>query len=117
MDKNVITFRKWLSKRAGGGVPWPAGRDTLPPRSNDAALFDVYNTHVKHCRYCQAALTNLKRIRLAAFAAAAAVVLARPSIRLPLSAGGAAALAAIGGLLSKLISLFYVFEFRHSDNN
>ena len=68
-DKMVNTFRGWLKKR-GGGVPWPQGL-TLPAREQDSrVLFDVWNTHTKHCKYCLAAHKNTLRVRALAVVAA-----------------------------------------------
>jgi len=120
-DKNVITFRGWLQHRAGGGVPW-VGSPELPPRSarSDAnkIVFDVYDSHVKDCRYCLAALKNVKRARVASFVLAAAIAIARPQILGPtgtaLSVAGSAAL---GCALGKLKKMFYTYEFSHAEND
>ncbi len=51
-DKMIVTFRKWLQKRAGGGVAWADEMATeLPPAErNKQKLFDVWKTHTKDCQ-------------------------------------------------------------------
>ncbi|MBV6621969.1 MAG: Rieske 2Fe-2S domain-containing protein [Rivularia sp. (in: Bacteria)] len=144
-DKMVVTFRQWLEKRAGGGVPWAAECDAnLPPKEyNKAKLFDVWNTHTKNCIVCQNALKNIKRsINLSFAFAVACLFLAifldtraialkaatqqidtssifalAPSMGFWLALVSAALSAAIGYFLRRLNKLFYVYEFNHSHND
>ena len=147
-DKMVITLRKWLEKRAGGGIGWAAEcNPELPPAEYDKRkLFDVWETHTKHCTVCQDALKNINRLTVLAFvlagiclclgiiidARAIAVQAATAAINEtnlsvsswmvpPLGfwlawAGGA--LFAFGGYkLKQFGKLFYVYEFEHADND
>jgi hypothetical protein len=116
-DKNVITFRRWLRSRAGGGVPWPRGAEMLPARSREGEVYDVYHSHVKDCVYCSAALKNLRNARVGAFAASALCVALRPQIGLAAALGGGVASAGVGGALGKLIGLFNAYKFSHADND
>ncbi len=61
----VLTFRKWLEAKAGGGIPWALGcNPDLPPMETDKQkLFDVYSTHTKDCQVCQ----NQFKLRLLCF--------------------------------------------------
>jgi phenylpropionate dioxygenase-like ring-hydroxylating dioxygenase large terminal subunit len=116
-DKGIITFRQWLSKYAGGGVPW-TGDATLPPRSMDGArLFDVYDSHTKNCRYCLDALRNVRRAKIGAFVAAGLLVLAQRALGVVPSAVLAAGAAVVGVALGKLQDLFYKYEFSHAANH
>jgi phenylpropionate dioxygenase-like ring-hydroxylating dioxygenase large terminal subunit len=146
-DKMIITFRKWLAKRAGGGVGWADGVDSQlpPPEQDKQKLFDVWTTHTKDCRVCRDALKNINRITIFAYVAAIAcfclgiVVDARAiALKTALTAnvsnhisiltvappgsfwallGGAIALAVLGYQLQRLSRLFYVYEFSHSHND
>jgi len=54
-------FRTWF-ERFSGGIPWAPGTPMeLPPAERDSAkLFDVYNSHTKHCTHCQGALKGTR---------------------------------------------------------
>jgi phenylpropionate dioxygenase-like ring-hydroxylating dioxygenase large terminal subunit len=128
-DKMTITFRQWLEKRAGGGIPWADG--TPPPAELDKrALFDVWHTHTAHCQYCQTALKRLQWARVGSYGLAIAILVlavllesrsigqtdlislafvARVSIALGLTA--------LGYGIHRLIGLFYVYEFEHAHND
>jgi phenylpropionate dioxygenase-like ring-hydroxylating dioxygenase large terminal subunit len=133
-DKMTITFRQWLEKRAGGGVPWAAGTGAMPPAERDKRrLFDVWSTHTQHCQYCLAALARLRLARAGSFGLAIAflivailldvqamVVRDQTSI-LSIAFVGWVALAlgagAIGYGIHRLIGLFYLYEFEHARND
>jgi phenylpropionate dioxygenase-like ring-hydroxylating dioxygenase large terminal subunit len=133
-DKMTITFRQWLANRAGGGVPWDESCMAMPIAERDKrVLFDVWQTHTQHCQYCQGALKNLRSLRIASWGLAVlalllAVLLDVQSIALnpqgslisvPLLGWLAISLGwmAIGYGTHRLIGLFYVYEFEHSQNN
>lgn len=114
VDKGSIMFRRWLRTRAGGGVPW-ACDPTLPPRlGTNEKIFDVYNSHTKHCTHCLAAYRNINLAKTAAFGSAFAIALAAPNG--PERVAGGAAAVALGVALQKLSELFEVYEFNHQDN-
>ena len=71
-DKMVITFRKWLEKRAGGGIPWSKEcNPELPtPEYDRRKLFDVWETHTKNCMVCQNALKNINRFKILTYVVA-----------------------------------------------
>lgn len=48
VDLGVLTFRRWLRTRAGGGVPW-ACEDALPSRGSED-VFDMWEAHTANCR-------------------------------------------------------------------
>jgi phenylpropionate dioxygenase-like ring-hydroxylating dioxygenase large terminal subunit len=133
-DKMTITFRQWLDKRAGGGVPWDAGCAPMPIAEMDKRiLFDVWFTHTQHCQYCQAALRRLKLARMGSFGLAIAfltwgiltdarsIALVHDPHLISIALIGWVALAlgcgAIGLGIHNLIGLFYVYEFEHSRND
>jgi phenylpropionate dioxygenase-like ring-hydroxylating dioxygenase large terminal subunit len=116
-DKGIITFRRWLKKHAGGGVPW-TGPAALPERAMDGQkLFDVYESHTKNCRYCLGALRNVRRAKVGAFVASALLVLLRGTLGVVPSALLATGAALVGTMLGKLQDLFYKFEFTHATNH
>jgi predicted GNAT superfamily acetyltransferase len=89
----------------------------LPERSRQGEIYDVYHSHTKDCIYCTAALKNVRRARVGAFAVSALCVALRPQIGFTAALGGAVASACVGGALGKLIGLFYEFPFSHADND
>mmetsp|Transcript_37127 Transcript_37127/g.85918 ORF Transcript_37127/g.85918 Transcript_37127/m.85918 type:complete len:673 (+) Transcript_37127:88-2106(+) len=116
-DKGIITFRGWLAKHAQGGPPW-TGSPALPPPSRDGkALFDVYESHTKNCKYCLDALKNIRRLKIGAFVVAALLILVRGALGAVPSALLAAGAALVGTALGKLQNMFYTYEFSHSSNN
>lgn len=137
-DKMVITFRQWLEQRAGGGVPWSEHlQDSMAPEKH-TALFDVWNTHTKHCYACQSALKQINRLSLVTWCSAAlflilAILLdakryalastSDTAFRFGFNAsvliliGLAGVFGVSGYLLKKLSRLFYVYEFNHADND
>jgi len=117
-DKGILTFRAWLRKRAGGGVPWPKGtRTELPPRLRTKELFDNYHTHVASCYKCLSALKNLRAWRFVSLAAAAVSVLLRTELGLVWAATGAAVFSGVGFALHKMIGLMMSYEFSHQNND
>ena len=145
-DKMVLTFRKWLEAKAGGGIPWALGcNPNLPPMETDKQkLFDVYSTHTKDCQVCQKALKNIQRTSLlsylssliclclalfldsrnVAFKAAtepistsASLFSIVPPLSFWLLILVAISLALIGFYLKKFSRLFYVYEFEHFQND
>ena len=115
-DKGVINFRNWMGRFAGGHIPF-RGDTTMPAKNNDV-VFDVWNSHTKHCSYCLAALKRLKMARTLAFLTSALIATIRPKF---LSAVGSVisslGFAGAGFGLSKLIGMFYKYEFSHADNH
>ena len=113
-DKGVMKFRSWMSKFAGGFIPFK-GDTTMPPANNDV-VFDVWNSHTKHCKYCLTALKRLKMARTISFLASALIASIRPKFMSVIgSVVGALGFAGVGAVLSKLISMFYKYEFSHAD--
>jgi len=115
-DRGVMMFRSWMAKYGKGFIPFQ-GDKTMPPVDNNV-VFDVWNSHTKHCKYCLGALRNIGRIRAMSFLASALVASLRPRILGVLgSTAAAAGLAGVGLVMTKLIGLFYKFEFSHADNH
>jgi len=132
-DKMVITFRQWIEKRAGGGIPWSEECNPhLPlPELNKQQLFDVWSTHTQHCKVCQNALKNINRLTVFSYIAAivflglAVMVDARtveqltafPPMGFWVLLGCAIAFATAGYYLKKFSRLFYIYEFEHAHND
>lgn len=115
VDIGSIQFRRWLRTRAGGGVPWQCD-PTLPPRlDSNEKIFDVWNSHTKHCQYCLGAYNNIETMKKVSFGSAFAIALAAPEGPEKIVAGTLAV--AVGAALHKLAELFVVYEFNHQDNN
>ena len=115
-DKGVMHFRNWMSNFANGHIPFK-GDCTMPPADNEV-VFDVWNGHTKHCKYCLKALKRLKMARKLTFLVSALVATIRPkALGLVESTLSALGLSGVGLGLSKLIGLFYRYEFAHSDNH
>ena len=88
------------------------------PVVDNEVVFDVWNLHTKNCKYCLEALGRLKRARTMAFLASALVTVIRPRVlRRVESVVSALGLSGLGLERSKLIQMFYRYEFSHADNH
>lgn len=115
-DKGVMLFRNWMSKCAGGYIPFRG--DTSMPAKNNDVVFDVWNSHTKNCSYCLAALKRLKMARKLAFLTSALIATIRPKfLNVVGSVVASLGFAGVGFGLSKLIGMFYKYEFSHADNH
>jgi phenylpropionate dioxygenase-like ring-hydroxylating dioxygenase large terminal subunit len=115
-DKGVMNFRNWMSKFAGGYIPFRG--DTSMPAKNNDVVFDVWNSHTKHCSYCLTALKRLKMARKLAFLTSALIATIRPKfLNVFGSVVSSLGFAGVGFGLSKLIGMFYKYEFSHADNH
>lgn len=115
-DRGVMLFRTWMGKFANGHIPF-RGDTTMPPSDNEV-VFDVWNSHTKNCKYCLAALGRIKALRKATFLASALVATIRPKfLGIAGSTFAALGLSGLGLALSKLIGMFYRFEFSHAENH
>lgn len=64
-DAQVVGFRRWLNKYAGGGVDWGTKfSGALPPTSHREQLMDRYWSHVVNCRSCNAAYKGLNALEV-----------------------------------------------------
>lgn len=113
-DKGVINFRNWIRLLAGGGIPY-RHNPSMPEASNDV-VFDVWNAHTKHCKYCQDALRRIKKVRLAAFFLSVVTGVVRPFGTIG-SLSSTIGLASVGMVLNKLVAMFYRFDFSHAHND
>ena len=116
VDLGVLKYRTWLKKFAGGSIPFKG--DIQMPHTSNEVVFDVWNAHTKHCKVCLAALKNLKTTRALSFFASILLATIRPK-RLGLvgSTVGAFGFSALGFLLTKIIGMFYRYEFSHANNH
>ena len=111
-DMGVVSFRQWLRRHGGGGIPW-ACDDVLPPLGSED-IYDMWHAHTKHCSQCQAALRQLERAKYAAGAVVAASIVWVPqgAPERTTMILGAAAVAAAAHAISRL---FYRYEYSHAD--
>ena len=111
-DKGVVSFRQWLRRHGGGGIPW-ACDDVLPPLGSED-IYDMWHAHTKHCSQCQAALRQLERAKYAAGAVVVASIVWVPQGAPERTTAilGAAAVAAAAHAISRL---FYRYEYSHAD--
>lgn len=114
-DKGVITYRNWMKQLAGGKIPYK-NNPTMPSADNNV-VFDVWNSHTKYCKYCQGALKNLKKARFAAFFVSTCLAVLRPFSAAAGNLLSTLFTAGLGLALSKLIGLFYRYEFSHAHNH
>ncbi|KAI3794836.1 hypothetical protein L1987_37476 [Smallanthus sonchifolius] len=65
-DANVVAYRKWLNKYAGGQINWGTKFDgplpATPPRDQ---LMDRYWSHVVNCSSCNGAYKGLNALKVA----------------------------------------------------
>lgn len=67
-DYGVVKFRTWLSKLAGGFIPYKyQGKNPVMPDVDPYVCFDQWNSHTSKCQICLRALSNLKKARIASF--------------------------------------------------
>ncbi|KAI3798125.1 hypothetical protein L1987_33394 [Smallanthus sonchifolius] len=78
-DANVVAYRKWLKKYAGGQVDWGTKfKGSLPPTPPREQLMDRYWSHVVNCRSCNSAYKgfNALQISLQVFSVASVAIMA-----------------------------------------
>ena len=115
-DKQVLLFRKWVQRMTGDRTPFQ-GNTVMSPIDKEV-VFDVYNTHTKHCSVCMGALKNLRKVRFASSAMAVAVVIWNPAFIGKLGTGAVTtALAGAALLANKVIGLMIRMEFDHGEND
>ena len=115
-DKGVLLFRKWVQNMAGGKIPFQ-GNKTMSPIDKEV-VFDVYNSHTKHCTACMGALSNLRKVRFATSTLAAAMIIWNPVFLGKLGTGAlVVALAGAALVADKIIGLMIRMEFHHAEND
>ena len=116
-DKMVTHLRRWIHKKAGGGVRWGAAAATqpLPSRLSNAEAFDVFHAHTKHCTHCSGALKNVIRLRNTALILAAIFTGSLKSSMMILFSS--IFFVGVAFSLEKLRRSFFVYDFSHQDNN
>ncbi|KAK1411187.1 hypothetical protein QVD17_37733 [Tagetes erecta] len=78
-DANVVAFRKWLKKYAGGQFDWGTKvNGSLQPTRPREQLLDRYWSHVVHCSSCSGAYKgfNALKISLQVFSVASVAIIA-----------------------------------------
>uniref|UniRef100_A0A251SM05 Putative ACD1-like protein n=1 Tax=Helianthus annuus TaxID=4232 RepID=A0A251SM05_HELAN len=121
-DTNVVAFRKWLKKYAGGQINWGtkfSGHFPLTlPREQ---LMDRYWNHVVHCSSCNGAYKgfNALKITLQVFSVASVAVMAtiKPGMISVARRNLLAAASIVCFLGSKWLSYFIYKNFHFHDYN
>ncbi|KAK9062564.1 hypothetical protein SSX86_019751 [Deinandra increscens subsp. villosa] len=122
-DTNVVVFRKWLKKYAGGQVDWGSTKFNgyLPPSLPREQLLDRYWSHVVNCSSCNGAYKGLNALKLSleVFSVASVVIMAATksgmmSVAARNTLAGFAVLCFVG---SKLLSHFIYKNFHFHDYN
>ncbi|KAI3794964.1 hypothetical protein L1987_37605 [Smallanthus sonchifolius] len=78
-DTNVVAYRKWLKKYAGGQIDWGTKfNGSLPPTLPREQLMDRYWSHVVNCSSCNGAYKgfNTLQISLQVFSVALVAIMA-----------------------------------------
>jgi phenylpropionate dioxygenase-like ring-hydroxylating dioxygenase large terminal subunit len=108
-DKQVISLRHWISKKANGGPVWKNVLH-LPSKLNSKELFDVYDSHTKNCLTCQKKLKYLSFIQIFSICGIVSYLFSSNLLY-------AGLLSVIVIIVSKIITMFYTYEFHHQNNN
>ncbi|KAL7565285.1 hypothetical protein ACA910_014576 [Epithemia clementina (nom. ined.)] len=114
-DVGVAKYRTWLSKLAGGFVPYQNGASM--PEANPDVCFDQWHSHTSKCRYCLGALAGLRKARIAAFVLTAILGVGQPFPKKALNLVGTLAAAGVGFGINKVIGFFYKQPYSHSQND
>ena len=116
-DIAIIAFRKWLHKYNNNNTIYYDDYNIhLNKITQKEDLFDVYNTHTKHCSVCMDALRNLKIIRNSLYFFGFISMELRTNENLNLFFMGLV-LIGLGLALNRFIDLFYKYEFEHYLND
>ncbi|KAI7755663.1 hypothetical protein M8C21_031742 [Ambrosia artemisiifolia] len=121
-DGNVVLFRKWLKKYAGGQFDWGTKfNGALPPIPPREQFFDRYWSHVVNCSTCNGAYKRFKalKISLQMFSVASVAIMAatKPGM-ISVAARNTIAVAAILCFVgSKWLSHFIYKTFHFHDYN
>jgi len=115
-DKAVISLRRWISEKAGGGPIWGKSAQLLGLPTVDAKrAMSTWDQHTKQCTLCQKNLQKIKSFRnwSIALAAVSSIMIRRRVVALLITAifGGLAA------ALNKFKGLYYETSYNHQDNN
>ncbi|MFS8008385.1 putative pheophorbide a oxygenase [Helianthus anomalus] len=121
-DTNVVAYRKWLKKYAGGQLDWGTKfNGSLPPTPPREQLMDRYWSHVVNCSSCSGAYKgfNALQISLQVFSVAlVAIMAATKQGMLPVAARNTLAVAAISCFVgSKWLAHFIYKNFHFHDYN
>ncbi|KAK9062563.1 hypothetical protein SSX86_019750 [Deinandra increscens subsp. villosa] len=122
-DTNVVAFRKWLKKYAGGQVDWGSTKfnGSLPPSLPREQLLDRYRSHVVNCSSCNGAYKSLNALQLSLHVYSVALIAIMAvtksgmiSVAASNTLAGFAILCFVG---SKLLSHFIYKNFHFHDYN
>ena len=114
-DYGVAKYRTWLSRLAGGFVPYKNGGALSA--ADPADCFDQWHSHTSKCKICLDALKNLKKARMAAFVLSGILGVGQPLPRKALNLVGMFATAGIGFGINSLIGKFYRNDYSHNTND
>ncbi|KAI3798131.1 hypothetical protein L1987_33400 [Smallanthus sonchifolius] len=121
-DANVLAFRNWLMKYAGGKVDWGTNfNGSLPPTPPREQFFDRYWSHVMNCSSCIGAYKGLNALQtsLQVFSIASVAIMAATKPRM-ISVATRNTLAIVAILCfvgSKWLSRFIYKNFHFHDYN
>ncbi|KAL9661877.1 hypothetical protein QQ045_026705 [Rhodiola kirilowii] len=122
-DANVIAFRKWLRKYAGGQIHWGSkfGESALPPTPPREQLLDRYRSHVVNCSSCSSAHKALNVLEIALQIAAVALIgfvaAAKHNAMTTLTRAALVSAAILCFVASKWLSHFIYKIFHYHDYN
>ncbi|KAL9998070.1 putative pheophorbide a oxygenase [Helianthus debilis subsp. tardiflorus] len=121
-DANVVAYRKWLKKYAGGQMDWGTKfNGYLPPTLTREQLMDRYWSHVVNCSSCNVAYKGFKalQISLQVFSITSVAIMAasKHGMISSVSRNTLAAVAILCFLGSKWLSHFIYKNFHFHDYN
>ncbi|XP_058211629.1 protochlorophyllide-dependent translocon component 52, chloroplastic-like isoform X1 [Rhododendron vialii] len=121
-DAQVVGFRRWLIKHAGGQVDWGAKfSGTLPPSPPGEQLLDRYWSHVTNCSSCRVAYKGLNTLEIAlqviAFASGGIVAAVKQEMLSSAAQNTLVAIAVLCFVGSRWLSHFVYKNFHYHDCN
>ncbi|KAL8258510.1 hypothetical protein R6Q59_026463 [Mikania micrantha] len=121
-DTNVVVFRKWLKKYAGGQIDWGTKLNgSLPSSLPREQLMDRYWSHVVNCSSCNGAYKGFKALQifLQVFSVASVALMAatKPGMISVASRNTLAGVAILCFIGSKWLSHFIYKNFHFHDYN
>ncbi|KAM0011815.1 putative pheophorbide a oxygenase [Helianthus debilis subsp. tardiflorus] len=119
-DANVVAYKKWIKKYAGGQIDWGNKfNELLPPTPPRDRLLDRYWSHVENCSCCNGAYKSLNALKVAlqvfSVASVAIVAAAKQGMRSVAARNTLAVAALLCFVGSKWLSHFIYKNFHFHD--